>query len=949
MCQECGEKKVETKVCKICGEEKPINEFQGRDKGYHRTSCKVCEYIKKHNIIADNQWALEEYKIIIDCLLNKKINYLNEILLQLNHKTMEDLLLVLDTKITISNVPLLIKQKCLFCENDLVMKPYEYINKSKKFCSQQCNINYNMQNGTWGNKPKNAMQWFNTKEEFIKNYRILGLNETARLYNKDQKTIGYWASKYGLNRESVVDNLTEEEIIIIYTYVLDGRLKSGFPNGFAKIKKYVNFVIRYLFNNILIWNRDDVCKNFTVEVFKNYKLDSIINKNIGFYKNIESAFPEYNIKVWEYQRKNLSSSFWKNSNIKDAFTWLKNKLYVEMNVKSVEDLKKYNLKELLHNYGLHGLCISKYNYDVEKMFSDIYGEDVKESDIIVYHHCTKCNQNKPYTKEFFPYGKIYSLFRLDTMCKECVEDRQRRKSYLRKGIIYNNTEQDIEPVQWYNYLMQNKITKMPRFCYEKESMVKIIRYLLLDKLKINNKHDMCFLPIFQTLSKYKIGALGIFQNKIELLQLCFPEYNFIEEDLDIYNDNNVNNIINNWRKERNISVEFILSNRGLENKYNHDMRKMVQSKKKNGMQQIDMFLWYFHYNDILHSKTGNKINILDFENQKRGFWNIKENRIKAVKYYCEEKCMENILDNIRNFNDLKQWIYKYFKPEDLKKNLYYFNSKTKIKWYDLLIESYPIIKENKLFFEWEWFKNDNIGKNYLINVLKEFIFYRADDIFKNLKEDIPKYFNLSYMRLLSPKLSSYVSEKKIFESFYEWACLSFPEFKNDWNGELFGLCIAYDGTILDSKQEMMIYEYIKKDLSLEYIKHIGSRRTGKYVFRLDDSYEYNKFCPDFVIEYININGKKHKLLKPILFEYYGLYQINNDFPMVKNYVEKTKIKNLFYKSKEDIYFIDLYPEDLRNNFEGLVKKLSSFFMSNFNIDIHNINNIMEYINLEEAV
>ena len=63
--------------------------------------------------------------------------------------------------------------------------------------------------------------------------------------------------------------------------------------------------------------------------------------------------------------------------------------------------------------------------------------------------------------------------------------------------------------------------------------------------------------------------------------------------------------------------------------------------------------------------------------------------------------------------------------------------------------------------------------------------------------------------------------------------------------------------------------------------------------------------------------------------------------MIIKYIEKTKRKNEFYKSQEDIYFIDIYPDDLKNNFRGVKNKLTSFFMYNFNMNISNIKNIEE--------
>lgn len=36
------------------------------------------------------------------------------------------------------------------------------------------------------------------------------------------------------------------------------------------------------------------------------------------------------------------------------------------------------------------------------------------------------------------------------------------------------------------------------------------------------------------------------------------------------------------------------------------------------------------------------------------------------------------------------------------------------------------------------------------------------------------------------------------------------------------------------------------------------------------------------------------------------------------------VKNKFYNSLNDIIFIDLYPDDLKNNFEGIRVKLNNY-------------------------
>ena len=47
----------------------------------------------------------------------------------------------------------------------------------------------------------------------------------------------------------------------------------------------------------------------------------------------------------------------------------------------------------------------------------------------------------------------------------------------------------------------------------------------------------------------------------------------------------------------------------------------------------------------------------------------------------------------------------------------------------------------------------------------------------------------------------------------------------------------------------------------------------------------------------------------------------NNVKHMKEYNDKIIRKNNFYKNNKEIYFIDLYPYDIKNNFEGVKNKI----------------------------
>lgn len=311
--------------------------------------------------------------------------------------------------------------------------------------------------------------------------------------------------------------------------------------------------------------------------------------------------------------------------------------------------------------------------------------------------------------------------------------------------------------------------------------------------------------------------------------------------------------------------------------------------------------------------------ILPLKDNVNHCWDIRENRINYVKYYCENKC-DTILNVINDTEKLKQWVVKFFNRDIIAKEMSWYNDYG-LSLYDLMVEAYPQIKEQKIMFDWEWGSFYAKDRERSIFILKELILYRLNNIIIDLASDIPKYLNFTIVNTIYPKFSTMIYKGK-FKSYYEWACLAFPEYKDKWTENDFGMIVAKDDIILSSHEENNIYEFIKYDMCLKYIKFIGNERNGKYRYSLKDMSDYKYTCPDFVIEYVDIDNKKVKLDKPIIIEYYGYYKPDNLHHIFVEYIKKMNVKNKFYNFRDDIMFVDLYPNDLKNNCEGVKNKIN---------------------------
>jgi hypothetical protein len=216
--------------------------------------------------------------------------------------------------------------------------------------------------------------------------------------------------------------------------------------------------------------------------------------------------------------------------------------------------------------------------------------------------------------------------------------------------------------------------------------------------------------------------------------------------------------------------------------------------------------------------------------------------------------------------------------------------------------------------EWEFdivpsgfWHDKNNADEYLMWFVENKINIKEIDI----KIDIPKIFTVHALREIGEhKLNSIIHNYKHYENYYEWLITIFPE----WNLQEkdFKTYFSFDGIEFRSREECVVYEYIKKELKIN-IASTGNRRKGNKYFNRSFNESY---YPDFLI--------KDVTEKPIVIEYFGLFHKNNDAKIFKQYREKTKRKIEFFSNMHNIYFVAFYPEDFYRNFEGIKTKLIKY-------------------------
>lgn len=551
-----------------------------------------------------------------------------------------------------------------------------------------------------------------------------------------------------------------------------------------------------------------------------------------------------------------------------------------------------------------------------KRFTEIYKYiyRVKEK-MPEYITCTKCKNKKMLNENFFAKSKNHK-FGFKRICRECNNWEAIKRAYRKKGIIFEEFT-DIAPEEWWEHYYKNTINKMPDFCYEKESIIRIVRHVVFNKLNIRTKEELSNTGYLndELMKRYRIYYLYRDRyKKYEFIDMCFPEFNIKEYDMPItfYNDDIIFEMICEFISDLKLTIEDILEGNYTLRHY-PKLQLMITQKFKGSSSA--MFIWYFKRLGIMHPKHNREINRGDFKFKPNNYWDVRQNRINIVKQYCEDNGIKYV---INDNNELKKWIYNNFRQDQIVKLFNY--SEFYDSLYDVLVDAYPEIKENKILFKWEWHQWNKYDVGLVNNMLRELVFYRfkIDDPL-----DIPKYLTYAHLERTYPKFNKLLRKYR-YNSYYEWAINAFPEYKHLWQQDDFNNHVARDGVVCDSSIEKDIYEFIKYDLKVKYIEAIGTKYSGEHIFILPEEHEDKWYCPDFVIRYIERNGCKIRLSKPVYIEYFGMY-MEKDYEshVVKEYKKKTKRKNEFYSNIPDIIYIPMYPSDLKCKYNGIVGKLKA--------------------------
>ncbi|WP_039230751.1 hypothetical protein [Clostridium haemolyticum] len=247
-------KEIQTKICKCCGKEKPVCEFNkiGMDKNKsqkYNTKCKVCswyDYHKKYTLLP--KWNIYDLNTLIDNLINKKIMQIND-LTTILQKPLDDIIkMIYINKIKMNNIK--VEIKCKNCSKIMSVWVCDIIN-NKQFCSKKCQKSFKQ--AQIHNQKTNNMKKCN-KCHHIKPLNEFGLDKyKSDGYNNKCKVCDRIARLK--NNITIYDDWTIQDLRTIFDLSLNNKvntineMQKFIPN--KSIEEILNFASK---NNLKLYN-----------------------------------------------------------------------------------------------------------------------------------------------------------------------------------------------------------------------------------------------------------------------------------------------------------------------------------------------------------------------------------------------------------------------------------------------------------------------------------------------------------------------------------------------------------------------------------------------------------------------------------------------------------------------------------------------------------------------
>jgi len=308
---------------------------------------------------------------------------------------------------------------------------------------------------------------------------------------------------------------------------------------------------------------------------------------------------------------------------------------------------------------------------------------------------------------------------------------------------------------------------------------------------------------------------------------------------------------------------------------------------------------------------------------------LRDNMMPKNTTYSMFNNGKDILMSIRDDLKVAPWMHNGVRAssidmtdDEIRDAFWLYIDEMKIDKNDVYdIDYYEILKESKLSnkklqsdslysammltkFKYPAYKFNISSVNYWKNKENRVVALKyliEKDLSYSKFDRLPLYLTKKNIKLISNTMSTVLSNYYKNELFY-WVDECYPNIfdHSDFN-------IWWSRDEFDSMEEQTVHEILKDNFGSNLIYNNGDNRT-----RI-------KSCghqPDW---YVITDGK------PILIEYFGMYNQNNIKSLrVKEYVKRTDKKMEDYKTLSHYDTLYIFPEDLKDNYKGLYKKLNKY-------------------------
>lgn len=295
-------------------------------------------------------------------------------------------------------------------------------------------------------------------------------------YNKNSK-------KYDLINLSEID---------IYKLILAGEMRK-FPQYFWECRDsdtYSPKIIRYLMEDILNWDIEDVKTNLRKNTFKDNKLAGMLflKYDDSPYKAITSAYPERNYKPWDFV--NTPNKYWQGEEGKkngaEAIIWLLEEEFMW----SMDDIKeKVNHQVFIEN-NLLGMIKKAFNSSLFEAIDYTYPGKFKRWEL--GEHV----KNDYWTKE---EGILATKWLIETKLKWTEDDI--KKSFNKQifadndlyGMIqrcFNSSPYEALNTAYPGEFYAWEIPSVPLSFWSEENCIQAFIWLIDEKLKIGKGEEI---------------------------------------------------------------------------------------------------------------------------------------------------------------------------------------------------------------------------------------------------------------------------------------------------------------------------------------------------------------------------------------------------------------------------------------------------------------------------